>query len=121
MTVFDDLAAEQERLAAILGGLDETQWASPSGARCSTTSAMVHPAAPDGDSHRASSRPPRMPSSRSCSAARSSKTVMLRSIAQHRATGYYRIMDASASGYAEHLTEADLRLLSASPWFAPPA
>jgi len=30
-------------------------------------------------------------------------------------------MDASASGYAEHLTEADLRLLSASPWFAPPA
>ena len=32
MTVFDDLAAEQERLAAILGGLDETQWASPSGA-----------------------------------------------------------------------------------------
>jgi uncharacterized protein (TIGR03084 family) len=30
MTVFDDLAAEQERLDGILGGLDETQWASPS-------------------------------------------------------------------------------------------
>ena len=32
MTVFDDLAAEQERLAGILGGLDEAQWMSPSGA-----------------------------------------------------------------------------------------
>ncbi len=32
MTVFDDLAAEQERLEDILGGLDETQWMSPSGA-----------------------------------------------------------------------------------------
>jgi uncharacterized protein (TIGR03084 family) len=32
MTVLDDLAAEQERLEGILGGLDETQWASPSGA-----------------------------------------------------------------------------------------
>jgi uncharacterized protein (TIGR03084 family) len=32
MTVFDDLAAEQERLAGILGGLDEAQWTSPSGA-----------------------------------------------------------------------------------------
>jgi uncharacterized protein (TIGR03084 family) len=32
MTVFDDLAAEQERLEGILGGLDETQWTSPSGA-----------------------------------------------------------------------------------------
>ena len=32
MTVFDDLAAEQERLEGILGGLDEAQWRSPSGA-----------------------------------------------------------------------------------------
>ena len=32
MTVFDDLAAEQERLAGILGGLDGTRWTSPSGA-----------------------------------------------------------------------------------------
>src|SRR5579872_298564 len=32
MTVFDDLAAEQERLAGILGGLDEAQWTSESGA-----------------------------------------------------------------------------------------
>jgi uncharacterized protein (TIGR03084 family) len=32
MTVFDDLAAEQERLESILVGLDEAQWASDSGA-----------------------------------------------------------------------------------------
>lgn len=32
MTVFDDLAAEQERLESILAGLDEAQWASASGA-----------------------------------------------------------------------------------------
>jgi uncharacterized protein (TIGR03084 family) len=32
MTVFDDLASEQERLEAILGGLSEAQWASPSAA-----------------------------------------------------------------------------------------
>ena len=32
MTVFDDLSAEQERLAGILGGLDEAQWRSTSGA-----------------------------------------------------------------------------------------
>src|ERR1700722_12541228 len=32
MTVFDDLSAEQERLADILDGLDEAQWASASGA-----------------------------------------------------------------------------------------
>ena len=32
MTVFDDLAAEQERLAGIVGGLDEAQWLSASGA-----------------------------------------------------------------------------------------
>jgi hypothetical protein len=32
MTVFDDLAAEQERLEGILDGPDEAQWASPSGA-----------------------------------------------------------------------------------------
>jgi uncharacterized protein (TIGR03084 family) len=33
MTIFDDLAAEQERLEEILLGLDEAQWMSPSGAR----------------------------------------------------------------------------------------
>jgi hypothetical protein len=33
MTVFDDLAAQQERLESILVGLDETQWASASGGR----------------------------------------------------------------------------------------
>ena len=32
MTVFDDLGAEQERLAGILGGLDDAQWLSASGA-----------------------------------------------------------------------------------------
>jgi hypothetical protein len=32
MTVFEDLAAEQERLEGILGGLDEAQWMSASGA-----------------------------------------------------------------------------------------
>ncbi len=32
MTVFDDLSAEQERLAGILGGLDDAQWLSASGA-----------------------------------------------------------------------------------------
>jgi len=32
MTVFDDLAAEQERLESILVGLDQAQWASASGA-----------------------------------------------------------------------------------------
>jgi uncharacterized protein (TIGR03084 family) len=32
MTIFDDLAAEQERLEEILLGLDEAQWLSPSGA-----------------------------------------------------------------------------------------
>jgi uncharacterized protein (TIGR03084 family) len=32
MTVFDDLAAEQDRLHRILSGLDEAQWTSPSGA-----------------------------------------------------------------------------------------
>ena len=32
MTIFDDLAAEQDRLEKILLGLDEAQWMSPSGA-----------------------------------------------------------------------------------------
>ena len=32
MSIFDDLAAEQERLEEILSGLDEAQWMSPSGA-----------------------------------------------------------------------------------------
>ena len=41
MTVFDDLAAEQERLAGILGGLDEAQWMSPSGAAGWTTADVV--------------------------------------------------------------------------------
>ena len=30
MTVFDDLAAEQDRLDAILSGLSDGQWAAPS-------------------------------------------------------------------------------------------
>ena len=41
MTVFDDLAAEQERLAGILGGLDETRWMSPSGAAAWTIADVV--------------------------------------------------------------------------------
>ena len=45
-------------------------------ARCSTTSAMLQPAAPDGDRHASSSSAARMRSSRSSSAARSSKTSM---------------------------------------------
>ena len=32
MTVFDDLAAEQERLEGILGEMNEAQWMSASGA-----------------------------------------------------------------------------------------
>jgi uncharacterized protein (TIGR03084 family) len=32
MVVFDDLVAEQDRLESILGGLDEVEWVSPSGA-----------------------------------------------------------------------------------------
>jgi uncharacterized protein (TIGR03083 family) len=32
MTIFDDLQAEQDRLARILDGLDPAQWASPSAA-----------------------------------------------------------------------------------------
>src|SRR6266536_2711040 len=45
-------------------------------ARWSTTSAIVHPLAADGDAHSRSSRRPRMASSLSCSATRSSKTTM---------------------------------------------
>jgi len=41
MTVFDDLAAEQERLESILGGLDETQWTSQSGAAGWTVADVV--------------------------------------------------------------------------------
>jgi uncharacterized protein (TIGR03084 family) len=41
MTVFDDLAAEQERLEGILGGLDEAQWTSPSGAAGWTVADVV--------------------------------------------------------------------------------
>jgi len=41
MTVFDDLAAEQERLEAILGGLDEGQWMSASGAAGWTVADVV--------------------------------------------------------------------------------
>jgi IPT/TIG domain len=48
------------------------------------TSAIVQPAAPDGDVHCARSRPLKMCSSRSCSAARSSMTVMPWTMA-HRA------------------------------------
>jgi uncharacterized protein (TIGR03084 family) len=41
MTVFDDLAAEQERLEGILDGLGEMQWASPSGAAGWTVADVV--------------------------------------------------------------------------------
>ena len=41
MTVFDDLAAEQERLESILGGLDEAQWRSASGAAGWTVADVV--------------------------------------------------------------------------------
>ena len=41
MTIFDDLAAEQERLAEILFGLDEAQWMSPSGAQGWTIADVV--------------------------------------------------------------------------------
>ena len=41
MTVFDDLAAEQERLEDILVGLDETQWGWPSGAAGWTAADVV--------------------------------------------------------------------------------
>ena len=41
MTIFDDLAAEQERLEKILLGLDEAQWMSPSGAKGWTIADVV--------------------------------------------------------------------------------
>jgi uncharacterized protein (TIGR03084 family) len=41
MTIFDDLATEQERLETILVGLDEAQWMSPSGARGWTIADVV--------------------------------------------------------------------------------
>ena len=41
VTVFDDLAAEQDRLAGILSGLDEAQWLSPSGAAGWTVADVV--------------------------------------------------------------------------------
>jgi uncharacterized protein (TIGR03084 family) len=41
MTVFDDLAAEQERLAGILGELNEAQWVSVSGAAGWTVADVV--------------------------------------------------------------------------------
>lgn len=41
MTVFDDLAAEQERLEAILASLDEARWASSSGAKGWTVADVV--------------------------------------------------------------------------------
>ena len=41
MTIFDDLAAEQERLEEILLGLDEAQWMSPSGAEGWTIADVV--------------------------------------------------------------------------------
>jgi hypothetical protein len=50
MTVFDDLAAEQERLEGILGGLDETQWTSPSGAAGWTVADAVLHLAQSGES-----------------------------------------------------------------------
>ncbi len=41
MTIFDDLAAEQERLEKILLGLDEAQWTSPSEAEGWTVADVV--------------------------------------------------------------------------------
>jgi uncharacterized protein (TIGR03084 family) len=41
MTIFDDLAAEQERLEKILAGLDEAQWASASAAEGWTIADVV--------------------------------------------------------------------------------
>jgi uncharacterized protein (TIGR03084 family) len=41
MTVFDDLVAEQERLAGILDGFDEAQWTSPSAAAGWTVADVV--------------------------------------------------------------------------------
>ena len=41
MTVFDDLAAEQERLEGILGELNEAQWMSASGAAGWTVADVV--------------------------------------------------------------------------------
>ena len=41
MTIFDDLAAEQERLEGILLGLEEAQWTSPSAARGWTIADVV--------------------------------------------------------------------------------
>jgi hypothetical protein len=41
MTIFDDLATEQERLETILVGLDEAQWMSPSGAQGWTIADVV--------------------------------------------------------------------------------
>jgi uncharacterized protein (TIGR03084 family) len=41
MTIFDDLEAEQERLAGILEGLDEGQWAAASGAEGWTVADVV--------------------------------------------------------------------------------
>jgi uncharacterized protein (TIGR03084 family) len=41
MTVFDDLAAEQDRLEKILSGLDEAQWTSPSAAAGWTVTDVV--------------------------------------------------------------------------------
>src|SRR6516225_9587179 len=41
MTIFDDLEAEEDRLQGILEGLDEAQWASPSGAAGWTVADVV--------------------------------------------------------------------------------
>ena len=41
MTIFDDLAAEQDRLEKILAGLDEAQWMSASGAEGWTVADVV--------------------------------------------------------------------------------
>ena len=41
MTVFDDLVAEQDRLDAILGGLDDADWAAPSAAAGWTVADVV--------------------------------------------------------------------------------
>jgi len=57
MTIFDDLLAEQDRLEQILLGLDETQWASPSGADgWSVTDVVLHLAQSEETVHASATR-----------------------------------------------------------------
>jgi hypothetical protein len=78
MSIFDDLAAEQDRLEKILAGLDEAQWGTASAAAGWTVADVVLHLAQSDEAvpHCASSSPARIFSSRSCSAARSSKMLI---------------------------------------------